>query len=138
MKTFEAQIQGEEKITLTLNDQDCLIELKALGSLNLLNSIQNYKKYKNALITQVPIPTGNTREDILLREVLLKSQNQWKFPYEHDELCHCRKIETKKVDEAIILGARTPEEVSRLTSASTACGTCRPHVEDIIKFRTEF
>lgn len=82
-----------------------------------------------------PLPDGSGHETLLLREWILKARGEWKFPYNEDELCHCRRVPTHVVDQAIVAGAHTPEAVSRATSASTNCGTCRPDVERILAYR---
>lgn len=81
------------------------------------------------------VPVGKGHAELLLKEFILKAQGQWSYPYQHEELCHCRAVPTLVVDQAIMNGAHTPAKVSRETSASTACGTCRPDVEGIIKCR---
>ena len=73
---------------------------------------------------------------LILSEMILKLRGEWNFPYADEELCHCRSIATQTVDQAIIAGAHSPEVVTRQTSASTACGTCRPTVQKIIEYRT--
>lgn len=82
-----------------------------------------------------PLPQGTTHGELLLKEVLMKMRGEWVYPYEHIELCHCRTIPTEVVDQAIVAGAHNTATVSRRTSASTACGTCRPDVQKIIDFR---
>ncbi len=82
-----------------------------------------------------PEQISNRHEDLLINELILKAKGTWVFPYVDLELCHCRVIQTKIVDEAIISGAQTVEKVSRITSAGTACGTCKPNIEKILKYR---
>ncbi|MBK7963807.1 MAG: (2Fe-2S)-binding protein [Bdellovibrionales bacterium] len=72
---------------------------------------------------------------LLLKEFILKCRGEWKVVYEAQELCHCRNVPTQAVEQAILCGARTSEQVSQWTSASTACGTCRSHVEEILRAR---
>jgi NAD(P)H-nitrite reductase large subunit len=52
-------------------------------------------------------------------------------------MCHCRVVTTAQVDRAVVAGCHSPREVSRETTASTSCGTCRPDVEAWIRFRCE-
>lgn len=85
--------------------------------------------------TAWPLPKGTTHEVILARELILKARGEWKFPYLDEELCHCRMVPTEIVDQAIVAGAHTPETVSRLTMASTSCGTCRADVLKILAYR---
>ncbi len=86
-------------------------------------------------ISELKTPEGTNPEHLCFREAILKLKNEWNFPYQEEELCHCRAVATAIVDQAICMGAHTAKKVSRQTSASTACGTCRPNVEAIIKFR---
>ena len=88
-------------------------------------------------VSKWPLPEGNDHGSLLLCEMIMKLRGEWIFPYEHEELCHCRNVATHVVDQAIIAGAHTPEVVTRQTSASTACGTCRPYVQKIIEYRTQ-
>jgi len=81
------------------------------------------------------LPNGNNHSDLLLRELILKVRGEWVYPYQHEELCHCRSVATEIVDQAILAGAHTTSSVSARTSASTACGTCRPDVQKILSYR---
>lgn len=82
-----------------------------------------------------PMPEGTDHNDLLIREFILRARGEWKFPYADAELCHCRSVPTEVVDQAILAGAHTCVNVSSRTSASTACGTCRPDVQKIIDYR---
>lgn len=86
-------------------------------------------------ISKWSFPDGKDHSSLLLKEMILKLRGEWKFPYEHEELCHCRAVSAYIVDQAVIGGAHTPEVVTRQTSASSACGTCRGEVEKIINYR---
>lgn len=65
-----------------------------------------------------------------LRKLLLNE----KRPYDDEELCHCRVVTTSKVMNSIWYGAETTEDVARVTSAGTACGTCRPNSQKLIDY----
>lgn len=119
-------------------------ELPSLGKLSnvvlrgcyeFLSTVQQMRKVHGADIKGWPAPEGSDHAQMLIRELVLKLQGQWDYPYCDAELCHCRGISTKVVDEAIISGAHTPAVVSRQTTASTNCGTCRPEVQKIIDYR---
>jgi bacterioferritin-associated ferredoxin len=109
--------------------------LQARGCSDLLKLLKSCHRDQGADIAQWPLPVGLSHAEMLVRELILKAQNRWQYPYHHEELCHCRTVLTKRVDEAILMGAHRSEIVSRQTSASTACGTCRPDVEKIIEYR---
>lgn len=82
-----------------------------------------------------PLPEGQHHVDFLLKEFILKTRQQWVFPYLEAEICHCRKVTTATVDRAIMNGALTAVQVTRCTSASSSCGTCRSDVQKIIDYR---
>ena len=134
---------SDKTIRVTLAERDCLelyqeglrCGVRASGCHALLELIRKKSQTEGNDLNKWTLPMGVSHEELLLKEALLKLQGQWQYPYEHEELCHCRAITTKKVDEAILMGAHTPEKVSRQTSASTACGTCRTDVEKIIAYR---
>ncbi len=78
---------------------------------------------------------GNDHVSILLRELVLKVQNQFQLPYQEQELCHCRAISTEFVDRAVVGGCHTTVAVARSTSAGTSCGTCKTDTEKLIQYR---
>lgn len=110
--------------------------LRALGCVEFLAAVR-------ALAAGSPdpaawaLPESTDHVGLLLREFILKARGEWEFPYPEDELCHCRNVPTAVVDRAIMNGAHTGPQVSRLTTASTSCGTCRPDVERLIAYRKE-
>ncbi|MBO9667343.1 MAG: (2Fe-2S)-binding protein [Bdellovibrio sp.] len=112
-----------------------VLKVTHVGCAEFMDMMQKMKRHFGADISKWPVPEGNDHSSILLREMVLRLRGEWKFPYQEDEVCHCRTISTHAVDQAIIAGAHTPEVVTRQTSASTACGTCRPEVQKIINYR---
>lgn len=72
--------------------------------------------------------------DVLLNEFILRCQNQYKIPYEHEELCHCRMVATEKVINAIKQGQFSVSEVSRVTMAGTGCGSCKKDIDDLLNY----
>ncbi len=111
--------------------------LKGIGGPDFLRALCSLRGQLKGRWKDVPLPQGVRPSDLLLRELLLKARNEWNYPYADAELCHCRCVPTAVVDQAICQGAHTPQKVSAMTSASTACGTCRPDVEAILRFRLE-
>lgn len=112
-----------------------LAQIRAVGSLDFLKKVQEWRERLSGSLSDLELPVGEDLGAILLREVFLKAKGEWSYPYSEDQICHCRAVPTATVDTAIVCGAHTSQEVSRQTSASTACGTCRPDVESIIKYR---
>lgn len=82
-----------------------------------------------------PLPTENSHSALQIKELILKSKDQWNPPYTHVEICHCRAITTEIVESAIVAGAHQIDQVRRWTSAGTACGTCSTDLVAMIKFR---
>ena len=105
---------------------ECLLEIKKLK--------QNLKAHSDDF-SQMPLPKGSHHSAILIRELIMKSRNQWNFPYRELELCHCRQIATEIVDASIIGGLHRVGEIGEKTMAGTACGTCRPVSQMLIDYR---
>ncbi len=112
-------------------------QLKAIGSEFLLFRLQELVKSYGYDFQTWPIlkPIKND-DEILINEFVEKAQNKV-FIYPHDELCHCRMIQTSVVRNAIKQGCRSVGEISRTTLAGTGCGACRVDSEKIIKLLTE-
>ena len=109
-------------------------KLSGVGCTKLLDLLVQWRPKFNGDIRQVALPQNDDHSSLLLRELILQAQNKWSPPYQEEELCHCRAIPTENVNNAILSGCHTPESVSKKTSASTACGTCRPNVEAQIEY----
>ena len=92
------------------------------------------RKKKSARFS-IEEPQGKQHGTMLLREFILKLKGQWLFPYPENELCHCRRISTQMVDQAILSGANSVEDLRRITSAGTGCGTCQKTMEEILEYR---
>jgi NAD(P)H-nitrite reductase large subunit len=124
---IEVTLSPQQKIeTLTWHAQGC-------NGL-LLAAEKAAEHMKSKTLSKLDWP-GTHHWDLLISEVILRLQGNFKFPLEDQELCHCRKIQAIKIDEAIVMGAHTPEKVKAWTTASSGCGTCRPEVEKLIQFR---
>lgn len=83
------------------------------------------------------VPANDSHHSgLLIREFVLRAQGKWEFPYKSDELCHCRHVAATTVDDAILFGALSVQEVALATGASTGCGTCLPLIDSILKYRT--
>ncbi len=135
MKEFKAVLNGRDEIQLSFGDDNKMQKIQVVGCTDLLSLVRKYQiQFGQDLLTW-PLPKGVSHSELLLKEVLLKAQGKWEFPFKDLEICHCRNVQTEVVDQAIVAGAHQSEVVSRQTSASTACGTCRLDVEKIISFR---
>jgi bacterioferritin-associated ferredoxin len=130
---IKVELPMHDEITVTVESDQYSVQ--AIGCSKTLDILKKLKSQHGSNPSQWPMPCGNHHSEILVRELILRTQQQFDFPYQHHEICHCRAVPTEKVDQAIVQGAHTPEAVSRLTSASTACGSCKPDVEKILSFR---
>lgn len=139
VKTSEVKWPGREELTIEVQlDSNQVIQngtIRVIGSSKLIELAKTYRPLLKGDLKSIPLPQGTDRETMCFREALLKLRGEWNFPYQDEEICHCRAVPTEIVDQAICSGAHSPQKVSRMTSASTACGTCRPDVAAIIKYR---
>jgi bacterioferritin-associated ferredoxin len=146
MKKLRSEVKwvGREEVTLdvTFDAAEEIHEARitCLGGPELLSLVTEYRSKhlspgQHLKLKELPLPQGRRPAVLCLREAILKIRGEWDFPYKEEELCHCRAVLTAVVDQAICAGAHAARKVSEVTSASTACGTCRPDVEAILKFR---
>jgi len=114
-----------------------VVKVSMVGCSEFLEMMQKMRKHFGADVAQWPVPEGQDHSSLLLREMVLRLRGEWNFPSQEEETCHCRTVATHTIDQAVIAGAHTTEMVTRATSASTACGTCRPEVQKIINYRLQ-
>lgn len=137
MPTFELKLVASDELLLSLDvDQNGTIlaaALRGVGGPDMLKMLSEWRPKITGQLKEIHLPMGLSGPELMLRELLLKARNEWVEPYGEEELCHCRAITAKMVHQSIIAGAHRPEEVSRWTSASTACGTCRKDVISLLK-----
>lgn len=140
---IRVELEGRDYIEVECEDSDpqgpqvpgIVKKVSMLGCTEFMEMMQRMRKNFGVDISKWPLPEGTDHSSLLLREMILKLRGEWAFPYAHAELCHCRSVPAHTVDQAIIAGAHTTDVVTRQTSASTACGTCRPEVQKIIDYR---
>jgi bacterioferritin-associated ferredoxin len=108
-------------------------ELKVQGCPALLSEVLKLKKLS---INPADWPYLDRDDHVaqLLNKFILKVQNKWQLPYLHQELCHCRQVPTDVVEELIVLGATTRQEVSQRSRAGTGCGSCQKDIERILNY----
>ena len=128
-----AELLGRDRLEIKKKGSQKIFSF--VGCEALSRFLNAYKKKYGDDLQKWPLPEGTQHFELLLKELLMKDREQWQYPYLENELCHCRTVPTEVVDQAILAGAHTPERVSSWTSASTACGTCRPVVQKIIAYR---
>ena len=135
MSKIEVSISFRDKWIWEKNSQTHRQTLFVQGCKPCLELISRMKNQFGLVVESWPVPERpQSHSEVLLKELILKASGQWKPPFEAEEICHCRAIPRDKVIEAIKAGAHSTDLVSRWTSASTACGTCRPDVENLIKY----
>lgn len=132
---ISVNLEGRDRIEVALGVGTPRVQFR--GCTELMDLMQSMRKNFGVDLKGWPIPQGSSHSEILLRELILKLRGEWQYPFKDDEVCHCRNISRQVIDQAIIAGAHTPAVVSRQTSASTACGTCRPDVQKMIDYRLQ-
>jgi bacterioferritin-associated ferredoxin len=133
MDVFRAELESRDWIEIT--ESEGQYQLRASGCSELQQLLELFKsKYGPALKTW-PLPGGVTHSELLLKEALQKMRGQFQFPYAHEEICHCRAVATRTVDQAILSGCHSLEALRKTTSANTACGTCHTEIELLLHFR---
>lgn len=137
MSLFRAELKGRDLIEIEISDGDASQRprVKVIGCTELLSLVRKFQVQFGRNPLSWPLPQGVSHSELLLKEVLLKTKGQWTFPCSDAEICHCRGVPTEVVDQAIVSGAHHTQAVSRQTSASTNCGTCKTEVQKIIDFR---
>ena len=142
---FKVELEGCDYIEVECEESDssaphipgAMKKVVMLGCSEMIEMMQKMKTNFGHDLKKWPIPVANDHGSMLLREMILKLRGEWTFPYAHAELCHCRSVPAQVVDQVVIAGAHSTEKVTRLTSASSACGTCRPDVQKIIDYRLD-
>lgn len=124
---FEVELSPEGRVTE--------VRWRAWGCHTLIGTAEEAAhRIKTQMLEGFSWP-GHSHSDLLITEIMDRLKAGFNPPYKGEEVCHCRKIQAEKIDEAIVLGAHTPEKVTAWTTASSGCGTCRPDVEKMIAFR---
>ena len=112
------------------------VEFKAQGCIDLLHAVEKAaREFKGKALETLEWSDVHTHWGQMICEALSRLKGTYELPYKDPEICHCRNIPTSVVEQAIVLGAQTPEKVRAWTNASSSCGTCRSDVEALIKFR---
>lgn len=137
---MKVELEGRDFIEVECDGESAqapgrVLKVNYMGCTEFMDMMQKMRRHFGSDVAKWPLPEGKDHSSLLLSEMILRLRGEWKFPYQEEELCHCRSIATHSVDQAIIAGAHTPEVVTRQTSASTACGTCKPEVQKIINYR---
>lgn len=141
MTVIKVEFKGRDEILIEIPDSQGLdlakARIKAIGCNQLLSLLRKYQVQFGLDLRLWPYPEVQGHAEMLLLEALKKMRGEWQYPYSHQELCHCRRVDLVLVDECILSGAQSVPEVCRLTGAGTACGTCQPEIEKIISYRLQ-
>jgi bacterioferritin-associated ferredoxin len=133
MKPVTVSIENQDSITAEIKDG--AIYFSGEGCFELLETCKVFNAAKISDAFKLALPQGNGHVAMLFRELIQKLKEVWSFPYTEAELCHCRAIPTKVVDEAILNGLHKVEEIGKYCSAGVTCGNCRTDIENIINYR---
>ena len=136
---FKREIPGRERLELDIEyEGNKIINLKisGLGSLQFLRFVNSLRSLSGIKISELEVPQGYLAQpdQLLFRQAVLELKKLWNPPYLQKQICHCRSVSTQVVENSILVGANTTNQVSRMTSASTACGTCMPDVQAMINY----
>ncbi len=136
---IKAELKGRDFIEVELEGESIsagkVLGVQFKGCTQFMDLIQRMRKSFGADIKAWPLPEGVDHSSLVLREMILKLRGEWLLPDVPDEVCHCRSVSLEKIDQAIVAGAHSTDKVTRLTNASSNCGTCRPDVQKLIDFR---
>lgn len=126
-------ITGQDEVTLNFLPSGA-VQFSATGCRAFLARLRELAA-ENQNPKEWSLPDGTDHVAMLVREIILRVQGKWEPPFREAEICHCRAVSTQIVDACILNGGHSSERVSRETSASTSCGTCRSDVEKMIAYR---
>lgn len=133
MKAITVSIENQDSITAEIKEGS--IHFIGEGCLDLLTMCKTLNEKKITDAFKIELPKGNDHVSMLFRELIAKLKEVWNFPYTEEEICHCRAIPTKVVDEAILNGLHKVEEIGKYCSAGVTCGNCRTDIENILNYR---
>lgn len=128
--------QGDEIHAKVFIEDGVVVDVteSIVGRTSLHELFSHWKtKLMGVSLEKLPVPKGAALEELLLKEWVLKLKGEWgDEPSDHD-LCHCRRVSQKKVEQSLFLGAHDLFSMQWLSSANTGCGTCLPDIEKIFK-----
>jgi hypothetical protein len=63
------------------------VKVHIVGCSDFMEMMQKMRRHFGNQVNQWPLPEGKDHSSLLLKEMILKLRGEWKFPYEHEELC---------------------------------------------------
>lgn len=134
MAKFTVELQARDRIEVEIADDASVpSQVLATACTECLELLCGYQKMHGDF-REWPIPTGSSHSEMLLRELLMRSRGQWAPSFTEAEICHCRIVPTRDVEQAILAGAHSLEKLQRWTGASTGCGTCAVDVNGLLEY----
>ena len=131
-KIFEVEMHLRDRITL-FEDEKGEALLRARGCQELISTLKTLRSVQGKKISEWVIEQPSCHSEFLVKKLICLVK-KIPFPYGHEELCHCRKIRTAQVEEAIFNGAADIETLKKRTTAGTSCGTCTSDLAQLLAF----
>lgn len=137
IKQIHIHWPGHDEIMFDFDTESNLVtRLRVIGCAETMIKLKTLKEnYAGRSVLDWPVPNGTSHSEMLIRELLLKVQNKWVYPFQEQQLCQCREVPTSDVDQAILSGAHTIHQVTMATGAASACSSCSIHIERILDYR---
>jgi Pyruvate/2-oxoacid:ferredoxin oxidoreductase delta subunit/bacterioferritin-associated ferredoxin len=101
-----------EKSTASVNEQQCLACT--------ICSTRCPEHAIDILNREKPLVFGVDADEVSQEKIAEICHSAHMFP--EQVICYCRRTQARDVAAAIIMGAKTPEEISRSSGARTGCG----------------
>ncbi len=129
MGQIKAGINGRDDITFSSESG-----LRVIGCRRIMSLVKDLQSLHGKDPKTWPLQDSVSHEALLINELILKAKNSYQLPYIEEEICHCRSIPTESVAQAVKAGAHSIEAIRAMTDANTACGTCGPDCESVLKY----
>ena len=129
--TIVVELDGCDRLELLIENEK--YSLKVIGCTKLLQLLSQLKYQFGSDVKLWVLPEGSNHELMLVRELILKAKGDWNYPYQHEELCHCRMVPTDKVLNVIKQNCFTTGDIARTTMAGTGCGSCKKDSEALLQ-----
>ncbi len=108
------------------NYRKAILENESLKGFILYGNLAGSEKLIELLKTGIKIE----EDTILIKDLIVEEKKELK---EKDIVCNCNAVSYGEILKAIKTGARSLEDIQKLTKASTSCGSCAPLIETILR-----
>jgi len=133
MSTITVGIPRRDQLKIEV-DGFLLKAVSGKGCYSFLEKLSELRSHIGQDLKTLALPNGSDHISLIIKEALLKARQEWAPPYQEEELCHCRKVNTEAVMAAIKAGYHHVEEIADQTQAGTSCGNCRVDSEALIHY----